>query len=711
VITVLALAAQLAASVPDVVRGARVDPKLGVNFAAAIVPETVTVGQQALYQVAVFVSDEVRQRLRRNPEFVPPELRAVLAYDPPGSYTRYERVRLAGRDWEAHVFQRVIFPLASGRVEIPPARLSYALPLSSSFFSREETYTVRSPAVRLEAIDPPTSGRPSDWNGAVGRVTMTARVSPRVVRAGDPVTVTLGVRGSGNVNLWPRPALDVPWGDAVPAGERVTLDSVRLRVEGTKEFEWIVTPRRAGAQVLAVQRYPVYDATEGRYTVAFTTPESLEVRTGAAVAGAGAPAANASDAEAWLSVRTVWHGEQGPPPWQQWAFWLVVAVAPAAAAWRWRRSNAARIKTRGDAGGSLPGPDVGRGTRGAEASPATPAGAYEAWHAGLRALVAVPLGADAHTLERALRRAGITEDTAARALELERTLAMRAYGGAARAPAVDSGRVSDILRRVEKERATVAPRITGRGRAKGWLAMLATGAVAGAVAGAAVAAAPDAAATRFAAGVQAYGARDTVQARRAFADAARLAPRAVDAWANLGTAAWVMQDTGVAAMAWQRALRLDPSAADVRTRVEALPGMRAAVLASETVWPVSAAVLAWVAALAWSAAWAALAVWPAARGASLAVGGCAVVIAGVAAVANVRQQANALVVVASGDRLRTVPALGADPIAAVSAGEVATVHATRDGWSQVVFGDGREGWLEGRRLLGLAQPQPRPPSR
>ena len=70
-------------NVPIVVARARVDTSLDVKVRALTLPETVFVGQQANYEVAVFVNGVVRDRLRRNPTFFPPDMQSMLAYDLP----------------------------------------------------------------------------------------------------------------------------------------------------------------------------------------------------------------------------------------------------------------------------------------------------------------------------------------------------------------------------------------------------------------------------------------------------------------------------------------------------------------------------------------------------------------------------------------------------------------------------------------------------
>ena len=92
----------------------RIDPRQDVNFSALVSPQVVFVGQQVTYQIGVFLSDEIRARLRRNPEFVPPDVRSMLSYDlssPSRPLTRVE----GGRYYDVHVFQRALFPLTAGR--------------------------------------------------------------------------------------------------------------------------------------------------------------------------------------------------------------------------------------------------------------------------------------------------------------------------------------------------------------------------------------------------------------------------------------------------------------------------------------------------------------------------------------------------------------------------------------------------------------------
>ena len=129
-----------------------------IDFHAATFPDTVYVGQQVTYQVAVLLSESARTRLRRNPEFLPPELRGLLAYEL-GAPRRVVPRSYGGAPFEAHVFQRALFAVAPGTLMVPAPQLSYTLPQSSSYFSREERFIVRAESVPgTERVSVDTSG-------------------------------------------------------------------------------------------------------------------------------------------------------------------------------------------------------------------------------------------------------------------------------------------------------------------------------------------------------------------------------------------------------------------------------------------------------------------------------------------------------------------------------------------------------------------------
>ena len=274
----------------------QVDTRKPIDFHAAAFPESVYVGQQSTYQVGVFVANSMQNRLRRNPEYVPPELRGLLSYDlgaprqttPPNA-----------PEYRAHVFQRAFFPVAAGKVDIPSPQLSYSLPRTASYFSGEDRFVVRAETAHLVVKPLPRDGQPSEFTGAVGVYNIESQIDTVDARVGDPLLLKMRVDGIGNVKLIPRPPVEVEWASVVAGTERLRVDSSGTLVRGAKEFEWILTPQRDGRVSLPSFTYHYFDPYLNRYREARTEPTELEILPGALSTGD----ASGAESKSLLSLR------------------------------------------------------------------------------------------------------------------------------------------------------------------------------------------------------------------------------------------------------------------------------------------------------------------------------------------------------------------------------------------------------------------------
>lgn len=636
-----------------------------VGFRAQLTPDTVYIGQQATYSLSVRIPSTIRQRLRRNPEFVPPEARGMLAYELP-----LARVTEGGNDAELHTFRRALFVLTPGRYSIAPARLTYALPQSTSFFSREEEQVLRADGVSLVAIDPPLRGRPAEWRGAVGSWRASARIEPADPRVGDPAVLTLRLEGEGNPTLLPRPPLAIPWADVVPDDERVVLEAAPLILGGAKEFTWLLTPREAGARSVPAIEYAFFDPVARGYAVARSSPLALSVRSGTMVAVPPRRPAARDSLPVGLRPSLGGPRTQGlPRP----AWWLVAALlAPIPVAWqRWRPRRRRQAR--------------------AQAPPPSTRALFEA---GIRARTGIDLGEHTApgTLAAALRVEGVRTETALEAESLRDACDAATYGADGR-----SAKESLLRPRAEALLKRIADEARRRGGAVVLLLVLGTGCVS-------ARGAREGAMQAFTEGRTAYAGQDYARARDAFARAVNAAPRDPDAWFNLGAAAWQASDTAVAVLGWQRALRLDPRDGEARellTRVRA-PQHRGAA----RVWPLPPVVPAALALLCWWAGW--LVAFHRQRSggrlrASLFLLMPAVAFAGSAAWLDASLRARDLAVVVQTSPLRALPALGADPGAVPLAGEVARILERRGVWLRLELDGRREGWYPADRTAPLGR--------
>jgi hypothetical protein len=683
----------VASVIPLIVTRGTIKPGDPVTVAATVDPDTVYVGQQSTYQVAVFIEESVRNRLRRNPGFTPPEPRGMLAYDlaPPDGILPTRRS--GDRRYEPHLYQRAIFPLVPGRHTIPPAELNYSLPLSYSFFSREESHVLRTDSLVLIARDVPAEGRPAGFLGAVGEFTVEAGVATGRARVGDPAVLTLKISGRGNIKMLPRPAITVPWGALIPAEERVVVDRTSEVIRGRKEFDWVLTPQVSGSHELPAMQYPFFNPRTEQYEIAVTRPETLSVAPGSLIAAEVA----AADSTPLLPLRSIYRGEPDVPGHLRPGYWLLLATAPIPALVTAivRRPRKRKVPT---AAAILRGLKA----KGQRLSPGDVRRAYVNALAQRLHLAAGTLATRAE-FARALRRAGVSQPATENAAVLLGELDVAAYG-------MQSSEIAALIKRAQASYQAVdaEARIgTGAPVALAIPFLLTLGLAAAAASGFA-ATSQAAERAHFERGTRFYYERRFIDAGRSFGQVTSIAPDAADGWANLGTAAWAAGDTATAVVGWQRALRLEPIARDVRARLELVGSTSMASFA--WVPPASTAGVAIAVAAIWVGAWL-LALLRAAgrRGVSrrlvASLASLAMLLGAGAILLDERLAARKLVVVGETTPLRSLPALGADPVVTLHPGQIARSVHQQGEWTLVALDGEQEGWVTASTLVSLARDQ------
>src|SRR3989442_788728 len=142
--------------------------------------------------------------------------------------------------------------------------------MSFSVFKREERYSLRSDTVPVTVLPLPAAHRPADDQRVAARgLALDVGLEPPNGRVGEPFAMTATVSGSGNVALWPEPAIHWPRGFRPYPGETGMRITPRDgRIAGTKVFHYLVMPDSAGSFLLPEVRYPYYDLAAGGYPTA-----------------------------------------------------------------------------------------------------------------------------------------------------------------------------------------------------------------------------------------------------------------------------------------------------------------------------------------------------------------------------------------------------------------------------------------------------------
>jgi hypothetical protein len=460
------------------------------------------------------------------------------------------------------------------------------------------------------------------------------------------------------------------------------------RIAGSKEFDWVLTPKVAGELDLPPIHYSYFNPDSRRYEVATTSTAHVRVAPGALAS------TDTIKSESLLPLRTRYRGPARAPLHEQPVFWAFLALAPLPALSIRVRDRRRRTAAR------PPANRVARLERLARVSRTPDATEVRRAYAGA---LAERLGLEAESftrptaLTRALRRRGVSTETATTAEQFLRELDEAAFAQHGVLLPRAAARAAELYRAVDAE---ALPKAQISLRTGGLIA------IALVCAGVATARALDRAAAQqaFDVGVEAYNRHDFVSARESFIASVAAEPNAPDAWADLGTAAWAVADTGRSVAAWQRALRIEPLASDVRDRAElvhALPWS-----SSGYVPPLPPAWLFNLAALLWCGAWT-RALVRARRGKRATTRGVAMlaVAAGVVAIVGFgladRVSGRHVAVMRRTASLNVDPQLGSERGATAIIGEVVRITGRQGAWSRVSLDDGRDGWIENAALVAL----------
>lgn len=620
------------------------------------VPDSVQLGDQLDLVTLAWFPRELRQQLRTPPTLQPPDVQGVWSYQQvtvPGVVTS----RVAGTRWyDLFLSHQVVFPLTAGEVRVGQATVTYVQPLSYSFLSRELQHEVQSESIAVAVRAQPAAGRPATFTGAAGRdLSITLTTPQATLPPGGAVSVTATITGTGNVSLWPEPAIEWPGGLRVYPGEvSVEVTSRGGLVGGVKRFAYLVVADSAGTHPVPGVVYPYFDPARRRYLSASAPGLQLVAPPGTVTAAPRAmppPLMERGSPDltrrlAWLA-EWVWVALFGVPP--------AVALALFGVRWLGKRRRLAPARR---PGARHPLDAVGGELHDALARLVGPAAST----------------AEGPPLLAALRAAGVEAAVATHVVRVRERLRQAVFGPDGPSdPDELTAEVHEVLRALAgeeggAERRVLLPLVT-------LLALLA-----GSGGLAAQTAQPE----------QLYEAGAYRAAADSFAARAARQPTVAAYWYDLGAAYYRLGEDGRARAAWIRAARLAPRDDTIRRALELLPGDRpsAAIAPVARVTPQEAL---GAAALCWVVAWALLA-WRRTRRIGLALAALAVVGAVVAWRVDRAYRQPAAIVLRDDVPLRSAPFGSASATRSLVAGSAVRVERAEGAWLLVERAGGR-GWV------------------
>jgi hypothetical protein len=299
-------------------------------FLHAVVDKTdAVVGEQITYSVYLYFRVSYEMSERSDPKYAD-FLRFPMLPDPASTKSVYTRV--AGRRYGARLIERVaLIPLTAGKLHVGS--------MSARFKGRQIGSGVlkSSNDVVIEVSDAPAAGRPPGYQpGDVGQYALSATVTPRKVKQGGSISVSIKIEGVGNVPsaVTPPTAQGAEW---LTPHRRDDISIKNGRVGGARLLDYVVRMDHAGRVDLGTLELPYYDPASKQYEVAKVALGVVDVEDVAPTADQVKRAQNSGDGEEPLAKLpsprkklTAFAPAQhvALPPW---ALWLGVGLPPLAA--------------------------------------------------------------------------------------------------------------------------------------------------------------------------------------------------------------------------------------------------------------------------------------------------------------------------------------------------------------------------------------------
>ncbi|MDD5070907.1 MAG: BatD family protein [Candidatus Omnitrophica bacterium] len=201
---------------------------------------------------------------------------------------KYQEV-LDGLSYNVIEFMTEVFSPIAGKLELGPATIHLNLiikskrPASSQgaffdddffdrFFSGYEKYPIdiASSSKDIEVSALPKAGKPKDFKGAIGDYDLGLSISPRKVKAGDPLTLKLMINGKGNFKT-----VDL---SAVSFGEGFKVYDPKVsETETSKIFEYVLIPKNDSVNEIPRISFSFFDSETGSYKTLSQGPVSISV--------------------------------------------------------------------------------------------------------------------------------------------------------------------------------------------------------------------------------------------------------------------------------------------------------------------------------------------------------------------------------------------------------------------------------------------------
>ncbi|TVP81671.1 MAG: protein BatD, partial [Puniceicoccaceae bacterium] len=255
-------------------------------------PEKLYLGQTTPIQLKLYISEAVRlsglNRYERNTD-------GFTVSDLPDSQESSEIYQ--GHRYRVLTWPLMITPIRSGPQGLdfefsvtaslpgqnnrndPFGRRGFGSSIFDDFFGRAERFTVYTEPTEIEVLPLPTANRPNSFTGAIGEFSLQIYTDHPSTEVGEPIMLSLEISGQGNFDRinGPTPPEGPDWRSYAPEARfQPRADNTPTR--GTKRFDYMLIPQRAGALLIPEMKFAYFDPESKSYVELVAPPIEISVR-------------------------------------------------------------------------------------------------------------------------------------------------------------------------------------------------------------------------------------------------------------------------------------------------------------------------------------------------------------------------------------------------------------------------------------------------
>jgi len=216
-----------------------------------------------------------------------------IPVDPRATIHRVER---EGKDFlEFTLMKKALFPTSSGELSIEETVFGMNVkvpsrdPFDSIFFTPTRAVYRKTAPMTIKVKPLPEAGRPASFAGAVGRYTLSVQSDRAQTQVNEALSLKVAVKGTGNVRTISELTLPpLPDYKKYPPKLDEKKEIAKERLQGTKTWDYVLTPIAPGPQDIPPIRFSFFDPAKGTYVEVSSEPIPILVARGEGGGDAGA---------------------------------------------------------------------------------------------------------------------------------------------------------------------------------------------------------------------------------------------------------------------------------------------------------------------------------------------------------------------------------------------------------------------------------------